>query len=121
MVQIQIGPIAKPESPTITARTKSPNGSQTGIVHVGKTGPPVPVLGPGCRGILLGAQATRAQCSSGAPCGPREEAAAAKGPQCACALVVVVVCSVPAVRAAFAAMAQPGKLLKEQKYDRQLR
>ena len=36
--------------------------------------------------------------------------------------VVAVRCSGPAVlRAAGAAMAQPGKLLKEQKYDRQLR
>lgn len=55
------------------------------------------------------------------PAGSVQEAAAAKAPQCACALVVVGLCSVSAVRAAFAAMAQPGKLLKEQKYDRQLR
>ena len=44
--------------------------------------------------------------------------------QCACALAkaVAVFGSGPAVlRGAGAAMAQPGKLLKEQKYDRQLR
>ena len=47
-----------------------------------------------------------------------------RGAQCACALaeVVAVFGSGPAVlRGAGAAMAQPGKLLKEQKYDRQLR
>lgn len=69
----------------------------------------------------LGVLATRAQCSGGAPCGRRAEGPAAKGAQCACALVVVVLCLVLVLRAASAAMAQPGKLLKEQKYDRQLR
>lgn len=46
-----------------------------------------------------------------------------RGAHCACVLVevVVVLCRGSAVRAAGAAMAQPGKLLKEQKYDRQLR
>lgn len=58
------------------------------------------------------------------PAGRERETARQRGAQCACALeeAVAVFGSGPAVlRGAGAAMAQPGKLLKEQKYDRQLR
>lgn len=86
--------------------------------------------GPGCGGRQVPAPtpapripATRAQCSGGAPCGRcaggrggggqlvRLRAGGGSGG----------LCRAVALRAVVGAMAHPGKLLKEQKYDRQLR
>lgn len=98
-------------------------GWLTGLAHEDNTGPPVLIL---VLPLATYAWAYRRRVRSAVaapPAGGAQEEAAAKGTQCACALeeAVAVLCRVSALLAALPAMAQPGKLLKEQKYDRQLR
>lgn len=80
-------------------------------------------MSAGCGREGLGNLATRAQCNGGAPYGRCEADSGVQG-----ALSAPAPCGAgvgawwdSAVRAAGAAMAQLGRLLKEQKYDRQLR